>query len=320
MSDNYYKVLGINENATKDEIKKAYRSLQMKYHPDKNPGNQEAIIMTQKINEAYETLGDDEKRQEYNANRNNPFVRMNSQGPHNVDVPLNDIFNMMFGDGNPFNMQGFPGGFPPGFPPGFATNFPAGAKIHIFHGGPMNFQQAISKPTPIIKTVHVNMEQVYNGCSVPLEIDRWILAEGMKIIEKETIYIDIPQGIDDNEIIILRDKGNVISENCKGDIKVTVSIQNDTQFKRCGLDLVIDKTISLKDSLCGFSLEINHINGVSYTLQNPKGSIVPPQYKKVCQDVGLKRGDHKGNLIINFNVEFPSSLTSEQIDKISEIL
>jgi DnaJ-class molecular chaperone len=309
MAENFYNILGISENATKDEIKKAYRSLQMKYHPDKNPpGSQEAVNMTQKINEAYETLSDEEKKQEYDMTRNNPFFR---HGPHNpnanntMDVPLNDIFNMMFGQ-NPFSM-------PQGMPPGMQ-------KIHIFHGGQMNFQQAMNKPIPIMKSLQINMEHVLNGATIPLEIERWILQPGSKVIEKETIYVDIPQGIDDNEMIILRDRGNVISEQCKGDIKINILIQNNTAFKRSGLDLIFDKTISLKEALCGFSFELNYINGKSYTLNNNKGSIVPPEYKKVYPEMGLKRGEHKGNMIINFHVEFPTVLTTEQIDKLSAIL
>ena len=72
MSENFYNILGIAENATKDEIKKAYRGLQMKYHPDKNQSSQESINMTQKINEAYETLGDDSKKQDYDMMRKKP--------------------------------------------------------------------------------------------------------------------------------------------------------------------------------------------------------------------------------------------------------
>jgi DnaJ-class molecular chaperone len=197
---------------------------------------------------------------------------------------------------------------------------PPGAKIHIFHGGPMNFQQAMNKPIPIMKSLQINMEHVLNGASLPLEIERWILQPGSKIIEKETIYVDIPQGIDDNEMIILRDRGNVISEHCKGDIKINILIQNNTAFKRSGLDLILDKTITLKESLCGFSFELNYINGKSYTMNNNKGSIIPPEYKKVYPEMGLKRGEHKGNMIINFHVDFPSVLTTEQIDKLSAIL
>ena len=304
MSENFYNILGVSENATKDEIKKAYRGLQMKYHPDKNPGIQEAHDMTQKINEAYETLGDEQKKEQYDMMRNNPFANHPAH-PH-MDVPLNDIFNMMFGS-NPFGMPGMPG-------------MPPGAKIHIFHGGPMNFQQAMNKPIPIMKSLQINMEQVLNGASLPLEIERWILQNGSKTTEKETIYVDIPKGIDDNEIIILRDKGNIISDICKGDIKINITIQNNTAFKRSGLDLILDKNISLKEALCGFSFEMNYINGKSYTLNNNKGSIVPPEYKKIYPGMGLQRGEHKGNMIINFHVEFPTTLTIEQIDKLSSIL
>lgn len=316
MTENYYNVLGINENATKDEIKKAYRTLQMKYHPDKNRGSQDAINMTQKMNEAYEILGDEEKRTEYDLLRNNtnPFMRMNSQGPHNGEVPLNDIFNMMFGGGGgPFGNSPFGGNNPFG-------GIPTGAKIHVFHGGPMNFQQAMNKPVPIVKSLQINMEQVLNGCSVPLEIERWILENGNKVFEKETIYVDIPCGIDENEMIILRDRGNIINENCKGDIKITILIQNNTEFKRSGLDLVLEKNISLKESLCGFTFEIKYINGKSYTLNNNKGNIVPSEYKKLYPGMGLKRGEHIGNMIIIFHVQFPEKLTEEQIEKLSDIL
>lgn len=314
MSENFYNILGVGENATKDEIKKAYRGMQMKYHPDKNPGSQEAITMTQKINEAYETLSDDQKKSEYDMMRNNPnpFVRMNSHGGGGMEVPMEDIFSMFFGGSSPFaGMPGMGGGMP-GMPPG--------AKIHIFHGGPMGFQQAMNKPIPIMKSLQINMEQVLNGASLPLDIERWIMENGTKVFEKETIYVDVPPGIDENEMIVLRDKGNIISEQCKGDIKINILIQNNTAFKRSGLDLILEKHISLKESLCGFSFELNYINGKSYTLNNNKGNIVPPEYKKVYPGMGLKRGEHKGNMIIIFHIDFPEKLTEEQIDKLSKVL
>ena len=97
MSENFYNVLGVNEKSTKDEIKRAYRQLQMKYHPDKNNGNQEAAAMSKKINEAYEILGDEQKRQEYDQSKNNPFMRMNSNG--GMETNMDDILNMFFGAG-----------------------------------------------------------------------------------------------------------------------------------------------------------------------------------------------------------------------------
>lgn len=312
MSENFYNILGVEEKATKDEIKKAYRGLQMKWHPDKNQGSDESKRMSEKINGAYEVLGDDEKRNEYDNSRNNPFARMNSQCGGGMEVPIDDIFNMFFG-----GMQGFPGMPMGGMPMG---GMPPGAKIHIFNGGPMGFQQAISKPVPIMKTIEINIAQVLSGASIPLEIERWIIENGIKVHEKETIYVTIPQGVDDNELLILRDKGNVLNENVKGDVKIFVKIKNDSAFKRAGLDLVLEKNISLKESLCGFTFEINYINGKSYTLNNNKGNIIPPEYKKIYQGMGLTRGEHKGNMIIHFHVDFPEKLSEEQITKLSEAL
>ena len=86
------------------------------------------------------------------------------------------------------------------------------------------------------------------------------------------------------------------------------------------MDLILDKKITLKDALCGFTFNLDYINGKNYTLNNNKGSIVPPEYKKMYPGMGLKRGEHKGNMIIQFHVEFPEKLSIEQIDKLSEIL
>jgi DnaJ-class molecular chaperone len=314
MSENFYNILGVPETATKEEIKKAYRKLSLKYHPDKNPGNAEAIGQFQKISEAYETLGDDIKKQQYDGRNNNPFVRMNSMGGngefHNVD----EIFSALFG--NPFG-PGMMGGGMPGFG-GMPCGFPPGANIHVFRNGvPVNMMQ---KPTPIIKNVSVTMEQVLNGANLPVDIERWILESGNKVFEKETLYLQIPKGIDDNEIVILRDKGNVINDECKGDVKLFIKIDNTTDFRRNGLDLIYEKTISLKEALCGFSFELKYINGKVYTIHNNGGNIIVPNYNKIIPNMGLTRESHTGNLIIHFNVVFPETLTKEAIEKLKEIL
>ena len=319
MSDNFYKVLGVDEKASKEEIKKSYRTLQMKYHPDRNNNSQEANIMTQKLNEAYETLGDDEKREEYDMTRNNPFLK----GGSGMEMPMDDIINMMFG-----GMGGFPGmqmgGFP-GMPMGGMQmrgqmgGLPPGTKIHFFQGGnPMNFQQ-MQKPTAILKNIVIKLSQVLTGANIPLEIERWIMEQGMKVFETETIYVTIPKGIDDGELILLKDKGNVLNETCKGDIKIFVKIENDSMFKRVGLDLVLEKSISLKDALCGFSFEITYINGKSYTLNNNAGNIIPHGFRKIIPNMGLERDQHKGNMVIVFNVQFPEKLSESVIASLKKI-
>ena len=315
MSDNFYEILGVNEKATKDEIKKAYRILQMKYHPDKNSNSTESISMTQKINQAYETLGDVQKRQEYDLFRNNkgnPFMRMSTSG-RGMDVPMDDIFNMFFGlptmggMGGMGGMDGFPG-------------FPGMPNIRVFHSGQMGMQETFQKPSSITKNVNISMEQVLSGANIPVDVEKWVLDNGNKVYELETIYVSIPPGIDENEIIVLKNKGNVLSEDIKGDVKIVIKIINETNFKRNGLDLILEKNISLKEALCGFSFEIKYINGKSYTLNNNKGNIIPPEYKKIYKGMGLTREEYKGNMIIHFHIEFPESLTTEQISKLSEIL
>jgi DnaJ-class molecular chaperone len=313
MSDNYYDILGVNENASQQEIKKAYRKLSMKWHPDKNQTS-DAKGQFQKIGEAYETLGDDRKRNEYDMLNKNPFFKMKSNHMNmNSDVNIDEIFSSLFGGA--FGMPGMMPGMMSGMP------MPPGAKIHVFHGpNAMNFQQSLQKPSPIIKTIDINLENVLLGNTVPLEIERWTIEQGIKVFEKETIYVDIPRGIDDNEMIILRDKGNILNENCKGDVKLFVKVINNSLFKRSGLDIIIDKNITLKDALCGFSFEVKHLNGKSYTLNNVSGNIIPPEYKKIVPNMGLTRENHTGNMIIHFHIDFPEKLSIEQIKKLKDIL
>lgn len=319
---NYYEILGVGENATEQEIKKAYRSLSLKYHPDKNPGNAEALAKFHEISEAIDVLGDEQKRRDYDNMRNNPFGGMGMGmgmgtgfpgGP--VEVNINDIFSSIFGGGGPgIHFGGMSQGMHgmPGMPPG----------VHIFRGGfPPNVNiNMMQKPTPIIKTLAVTMEQVLNGATIPLEIERWIVENGNKVFEKENIYVDIPKGVDDNEIIIIRDKGNIINDEVKGDIKIFVKVENNSCFERRGLDLFFQKKISLKESLCGFTFEIKHINGKTYTINNHSGNIIPPDYNKTIPNMGLTRDNHVGHMIIHFIVEFPTTLTTEQMKQLSEIL
>jgi DnaJ-class molecular chaperone len=306
--ESFYKLLGVSETSSKEEIKKAYRSLSLKYHPDKNGGNKEAIGKFQKISEAYETLGDEQKREEYDMMNKNPFFRAGGV----AGAPdMEDLLSALFGGGlfgpqvggtKVHVFRGDPGSFPGGFPGGFPG----------FH----QFQ----KPTPIIKTINISMEQVLNGCTVPVEIERWLVENEIKVFEKETVYVTIPKGVDDNEIILLAEKGNIINETTKGDIKLFVKVENTTPFERRGLDLLIHKNISLKESLCGFSFELKYVNGKSYTLNNNKGNIIPPEYIKLIPNMGLTREKHTGNLLIHFHVEFPDKLSDEKIASLSQIL
>lgn len=322
MKESLYDVLGLDENASQDEIKKSYRKLSLKYHPDKNHELKDKGKF-QEISEAYETLGDEDKRRRYDVERKSPFGAMGGMpGMNGQEVNMEDLFSNLFGFTGA-NMSGpefagvFPGAMPGGTPFGNVRVFTNGMPTGGF--GPA-FGQPQRKLAPIVKNVHINMEQVMTGANVPVEIERWIVQDGTKIFENETIYVEVPPGIDDNEIILLRDKGNSMSENVKGDIKIFIKVTNNTLYKRQGLDLIFEKKISLKEALCGFSFELRHVNGKTYTINNNKGSIVTPSYFKSIPNMGFKRDGHIGNLVITFIVEFPEKLTNQQIDAISKVM
>lgn len=314
----FYSILGLSETANSEEIKKAYRSLSLKYHPDRTQGDVEKLRIFQKVNEAYETLGDSDKRREYDMSRKNPFMRMNSFGG-NGEQDINDLFESLFFGGGMPGMPGMPGmhGMPGGI---FAGGFQGGPNIRIFRNGvPVNMNQ-VEKPPAIVKTVQINMETVLNGGKLPVEIERWVVENGNKMHETATVYIDIFKGIDHNEIIMLKDQGNIINENCKGDVKIFIAVNNDSCFNRRGLDLIMEKEISLKESLCGFSFDLKYINGKTYTINNLSGNIIPPEYQKVIPNMGLTRDAHTGNLIIHFHTKFPETLSKENIEALSKIL
>jgi DnaJ-class molecular chaperone len=291
---NPYNILGISNQSNGNEIKKAYRKLSLQYHPDRNP-HEEAKIKILEINAAYEMIGNDESKRQYDSQLNNPFFGRGFQHDNENDIDIGNIFNMMF------NSQGGPG-------------------VQIFHNGAI-FQQHIQKPTPILHNISLSMEKCYTGCTVPIEVERWTIENDTKRIETETIYITIPPGIDSNEFIILRNKGNVINEHSIGDIKIGINIQNQTEFKRNGLDLIYKKKTSLKDALCGFSFELKHISGQNLCLNNQsRSAVIKPNFKKVIPNLGMIRDNFTGNLIIEFDIEFPDVLTSDQISQLEKIL
>jgi DnaJ family protein A protein 2 len=177
----------------------------------------------------------------------------------------------------------------------------------------------MQKPTPIIKNIVVPIDKILTGTTIPLEIERWMIEGGNKVFETETVYIPVPKGIDDGEMIVLREKGNVLREDCKGDIKLFIKIDNDTEFKRSGLDLIFEKSITVKEALCGFSFDLKYITGKTYTINNHSGNIISNGYRKLIPNMGFSREQHNGNLIIIFNVKFPEKLTTEIIEQLKVI-
>jgi DnaJ-class molecular chaperone len=200
--------------------------------------------------------------------------------------------------------------------------------VRVFHNGvPVNLNRQMQKPPPIIKSIEISLEQAYTGCTIPVIIERWILenqnthhSNVTKKMESETVYISVPKGIDDNELIILRDRGNIAHDTLCGDLKIFVKVINKSSFIRKGLDLLYMKTITLKESLCGFEFDMLFINGKSFKIANNPGNIINTTFKKMIPKLGMEREGKFGNLIIEFKIIYPEKLTLEQVKKIKDIL
>jgi DnaJ-class molecular chaperone len=315
MESNYYDVLNVPKDADHNQIKKAYRSLSLKYHPDRNP-SEEAKKKIVEVNEAYEVLSDEKNRKEYDMKLeygDNPFVNLQTEMPD-----LNNLFGMMFGN-NP-GMMGGPGmmfGNNPGMMGG-------GPNIRIFHrGGPGNIQTEIFSQVqiePIHKKVDITLQQSYNGEPLSFQNNYYSIEDNKRVFHNEEVNINIPQGIDNNETIIIPNQGN-LANNQRGELRIQINLINNTEYLRNGLDLIYNKRITLKESLCGVNFIVEHINGKKLnlnTLENPH--IILPNYSKIIPQMGMKKDNQIGNLKINFEVEFPKQLSTEQIKQLNAIL
>ena len=167
--------------------------------------------------------------------------------------------------------------------------------------------------------MEISLELAYKGNIIPLEIEKINKDNNIIKKEQETIYVNIPKGIDNNEIIIIKNKGNCLNNTIYGDIKVQIKIIENDIFKRKGLDLILYKNITFKESICGFKFNLEHLNGKSYMINNV-GNIIQNNDENIIKNLGLERDNYKGNLIIIFKIIYPKKLSLEQIEKLKNIL
>lgn len=329
----YYAVLNVPEKASADEIKKAYRRLSMIHHPDKNQGNLDtSTLKFQEISAAYEILGDVQKRKMYDLERNNPIFHMLHHGTNRNynnehDTPYDDNEGQGVGDllSQLFSNFNSASGPSPGTKSGVQSFF---ANMN----SPMSMSQSFPKenrkererererPSPLAVTLTVSYEDMFTGALIPVEIERWLLENGEKKYETEILYVTVPKGVDENEIIVIENKGNVLGDTCRGDVKVFIKLDNAAcpEFNRHGIDLVLEKPIGLKDALCGFSFVVKHLNGTNYTITNV-GRIISPGYLKKIPNLGIRRDEHTGCLVILFKIQFPETLDDAAVASLKEI-
>jgi DnaJ-class molecular chaperone len=295
----YYKILGLTSNASDSEIKKAYRALSFKYHPDKNP-DPSVAEQYKLINEAYETLNDPQKKSQYD-NRNNPL---------SMDSILKDIFQNHSMHGHRRNTPGPQNIFEEIFKMQSMGSMGGMAEPMIFFTDDSINMNNINIE-PLDKKVEITFEQAFKGANIPVLIEREFRKGNNIFKEQEKIYIVIPQGIDDGEIIEIPDKGNGQFDH-RGPLRLHIKIIQHNLFERKGLNLIYNHTISFKESICGFEYLLNYIDSTPLKLKSSKGNIIQNCDEKPVKGKGFQRDGQTGDLIIHFKVT-PQELTEEQI-------
>ena len=286
----YYEVLGVSKNASDDEIKKAYRKLAIKYHPDKNPGDKEAEAKFKEINEAHDVLSDKQKRARYDqfghagvggagfggGASGNPFGQ---GGAFNFN---GQTFNFDFGGGSPFddilgNIFGF--------------------------GGARRPRRGADYQTSVTLT----FEEAIFGTTEEVEIDG-----------KKT-KVKIPAGIDDGMSIRIHGKGGPAPEGGteRGDLYVRIRVKPHKHLTREGAIILSEEHIDMVDAALGTEIDVETVDG-TVTMKVPAGTQSGTPFKLSGHGVPMRADGDRGPHIVTVVVDTPKNLSKKQKELLEE--
>lgn len=343
----YYELLGVSKSATADEIKKAYRRMAMKYHPDRNPGNKEAEEKFKQIGEAYAVLSDDQKRAAYDR-----------YGKAGVD-PSAAGGTGGFGGFGGFNQAG-----------GFAEGFGAFSDIfgEMFGGGRAQ-ERRDQRGNDLRYDVEVTLEEAAHGAKVDIRIPTWDechtchgsgckpgtsktvcptcrgqgtvrMSSGFFTVQQtcpdcqgtgqvikdpcpdchgeghvrtaQTVTVNIPEGIDDGQNIRLSGRGEPGRNGGRpGDLFVRVNIKPHDLFRREGDDLHTELPISFVTAALGGEVKVQTLDGEK-NINLPEGTQSGKTFRMRGSGIKNVRTHEPGDLFLHIRVETPVNLTSKQ--------
>jgi curved DNA-binding protein len=299
MADDYYQILGVKKDASQDEIKKAYRKLAMKYHPDHTKGDKGAEEKFKKISEAYAVLSDKEKRKEYDTFGSEGFRQRFSQ---------EDIFRG-FDFGDIFREFGFGGGdFFSGRSGGRRFNFGGGSSYN-FGGGQ---QQAQIKGSDLVYELPLTLREVAAGTSKVVTLQH----QG----GTEDLTVKIPAGFVTGKKLRLAGKGNPSPYGGPaGDLFIKSKVLNDPVFDAENQDLYLNRELKLSEAILGTTISVPTIDDKQLSLKIPAGTKHGTKMRLSGHGLPSMKGNKKGDLFVRIQVSIPKHLTAEQRKYVEEL-
>ena len=299
MSEDYYSALGVSKDASDTEIKKAYRKLAMKYHPDHTKGDKGAEEKFKKISEAYAVLSDKDKRQEYDTFGSEGFRQRFSQEDIFRGFDFGDIFREFGVGGTDFSGSG-----------GGARRFNFGQGSAFNFGGGQ--QQARVKGSDLVYELPLTLREVATGASKTVSFQH----QG----RSENLTVKIPKGLITGKQLRLAGKGNPSPYGGPpGDLFIKSKLLDDPKFSARQYDLYLNHELKLSEAILGITVSVPTIDDKQLSLKIPPGTKHGTKMRLTGHGLPDMKANKKGDLYVRIQVNIPKNISAEQKKLVEEL-